>query len=233
MKITKHGENLWQLTRLGAFSCYLVRDDARLLLVDTGLSGSAPAIAEAAAAIGLPITHILLTHAHGDHVGSLDALAALLPDADLVVHARTAPFLRGEMALLPEEPQAKLRGSFVRVATAPARLLQPGDMVGPLQVVAAPGHTPDHIAFWDDRDGTLLGGDAFQVQGGVAVSGQLRWLFPFPAMATWHPPTALDAAIALRALAPRRLAVGHGAVLEHPLPAMSAAIKHAERRIHG
>ena len=233
MKVTQHGSNLWQLTRLWAFNCFLVRDGDGLLLVDTGLSGSAAAIQQTAVEIGLPITAILITHAHGDHVASLDALAALLPTATVAVHARTAPFLRGEMALLPDEPQAKLRGGYVTATTEPARLLAPGDTVGPLQVVATPGHTPDHIAFWDERDGTLLAGDAFQTRGGIAVSGQLRWRFPFPALATWHHPTALASAKALRDLAPRRLAVGHGPVLENPDSAMRKAIATAERKIDG
>lgn len=50
-------------------------------------------------------------------------------------------------------------------------------------MVAAPGHTPDQIAFFDERDRTLIAGDAFQTQGGTAVSGVMRKRFPFPAMA--------------------------------------------------
>jgi hypothetical protein len=43
-------------------------------------------------------------------------------------------------------------------------------------------------------------------------------------MATWHRPTALATARSLRALEPRRLAVGHGRVVEAPAAAMDAAI---------
>jgi glyoxylase-like metal-dependent hydrolase (beta-lactamase superfamily II) len=106
----------------------------------------------------------------------------------------------------------------------------PGDHVGSLTVVAAPGHTPGHLAFLDTRDGTLIAGDAFQTRGGIAVAGTLRPLFPFPALATWHPPTALASAQMLRALLPTRLAVGHGAVLDDPLPAMDRAIARAEQQ---
>jgi glyoxylase-like metal-dependent hydrolase (beta-lactamase superfamily II) len=101
--------------------------------------------------------------------------------------------------------------------------------VGSLEVVASPGHSPDHIAFFDTRDGSLIAGDAFQTRGGVAVSGTVKPLFPFPAMGTWHRPTALESARALRALAPTRLAVGHGTVLDQPLEAMDRAIAEAER----
>jgi glyoxylase-like metal-dependent hydrolase (beta-lactamase superfamily II) len=46
-------------------------------------------------------------------------------------------------------------------------------------------------------------------------------------MATWHRPTALETAKALRKLDPKRLAPGHGKVVESPAAAMDAAIAKA------
>lgn len=231
MKITPITNNLWQLTRLGAFSCYLVREAEGLTLVDTNLVGSAKGILAAAQTLGMPITRVALTHAHGDHVGSLDAIAQQLPNLEIGFTARTAKFLRGELTLRADEPQAKLRGSFVTRTTQPTHTLAAGDHFGSLRVVAAPGHTPDLIAFWDERDGTLIAGDAFQTQASLAVSGVMRWRFPFPAMATWHLPTAVQSALALRALQPKHLAVGHGPVLAAPLAAMDAAIAEAQAKV--
>ena len=231
MKTTPHGSYLFQLTRLGAFNCYLVREDDGFTLVDTGLSGSAPAIMAAAQKLGAPILRIAMTHAHVDHVGSLDALHALLPDAEVSISARDARFLTGDHRLDPDEPQVKLRGGYPICATKPTRLLAPGDHVGSLEVIASPGHTPGHIAFLDMRDRTLIAGDAFQTLGGIAVAGTVRPLFPLPAMSTWHKALSLRSAQALRALEPSRLAVGHGRVLEAPLPAMDHAIAVAERRL--
>jgi glyoxylase-like metal-dependent hydrolase (beta-lactamase superfamily II) len=234
MRFTNHGDYLVQLTRyprMFPVNCYLVREDDGLTLVDAGLGGSAEAILEAARAIGLPIQRIVLTHAHGDHIGSVDALHQLLPAAEIMVSARDARFLAGDMRLEPEEPQAKLRGDYRTIAARPTRLLSDGDRVASLQVVGAPGHTPGHIALFDTRDGTLIAGDAFQTRAGVAVAGTVRPLFPFPAMATWHRPTALASARRLRALEPARLAVGHGEVLERPLPAIDGAIDVAARAV--
>ncbi len=233
MKVTQHGQNLWQLTRLGAFNCYLVREAEGLTLIDTNMSGSGRGILQAAQGVGLPITRVTLTHAHADHAGSLDAVCAQLPEAEVAFTARTAAFLQGQRDLKADEPQAKLRGSFVNRTTKATRLLQAGDMLGSLRVVAAPGHTPDQVAFYDERDGSLIAGDAFQTQAGTAVAGVRRWLFPFPAMATWHLPTALATAVALHALTPARLAVGHGRVLEGPLASMNAAIQVAEKMVNG
>ncbi|HRQ40951.1 MAG TPA: MBL fold metallo-hydrolase [Chloroflexota bacterium] len=232
MKITQYGENLWQLTRMGMFNCYLVAEADGLTLVDTGMSGSGKGILQAAQGLGLPIKRVTLTHAHADHAGSLDEVCGQLAGVEVALAARTAVFLQGQRDLEPDEPQAKLRGGFIKSATQPTRKLQSGDMLGSLRVVAAPGHTPDQIAFYDERDGTLIAGDAFQTMGGTAVAGIMRWSFPFPAMATWHLPTALATAVALRALNPTRLAVGHGRVLADPLPAMVAAIHVAEAKVN-
>ena len=234
MKTTVHGDHLIQLTRFPVFfpiNCYLVREGDGFTLLDTGIGGGAGAILAAARAAGGPIVRIALTHAHADHVGALDALYAELPDAEVAITARDARFLRGERGLDPGEPDTKPRGSFKTCATRPTRILAPGDRVGSLEVVAAPGHTPGHVAFFDPRDGTLIAGDAFQTRGGVAVSGVMRLTFPFIAFATWHAPTALHSARALRALDPARLATGHGAVLEAPLPALDRAIEVAARKI--
>jgi glyoxylase-like metal-dependent hydrolase (beta-lactamase superfamily II) len=233
MKVRQITPHLLQLTWWGMFNSYLVREDGGFTAIDTGLNQSAAGIMQTAAGYSLPITRLTLTHAHGDHVGSLDQLAAALPDAEVVFTERTARFLQGDLTLADGEPQADLRGSFVRRQTEPGRFLVPGEKLGSLQVIAAPGHTPDHVAFLDARDGTLIAGDAFQTQAGIAVSGVMRWLFPFPAAATWHLPTALETAIRLRALRPTRLAVGHGRMLVDPLEAMDRAIQAAEGKIDG
>jgi glyoxylase-like metal-dependent hydrolase (beta-lactamase superfamily II) len=234
MRITNHGDYLVQLTRFPRVfpvNCYLVREDDGLTLIDTGIPGNAPAILAAAGELGQPIRRIVLTHAHGDHLGVLDALHQLLPDAEVLVSARDTRFLTGDMSLDADEPQTKLRGAYQTIASRPTRLLADGDRIGSLQVIATPGHTPGHIALFDARDGTLIAGDAFQTRAGIAVSGTIRWLFPFPAMATWNRPTALASARRLRALNPARLAVGHGDVLEQPNEAIDRAIATTTREL--
>lgn len=224
MKVTQHGDYLAKLTRYWFVNCYLVREDDDLTLIDASLPGSAPGILDAAKQLGAPITRIILTHAHMDHCGSLDALHAALPDAAVYAGARESRFLAGDMDLDESEPQFPLKGGYVQPKTTPTDLLEPGDRVGSLEVYASPGHTPGHIALLDTRDQTLIAGDAWVTLGGVAVSGKLT-IFPLPALATWHKATALQSAKALRALNPARLAVGHGKVLESPGAQMDAAIR--------
>jgi glyoxylase-like metal-dependent hydrolase (beta-lactamase superfamily II) len=228
MKIVRHSPNLLRLTRLGAVNAFLVIEDDGLTLVDTTLPRGQDAILAAARELDRPIARIALTHAHGDHVGSLDALAAALPNATVAISARDARFLAGDKSLDPDEPQSKLSGDYKQVETRPGVLLAPGDRVGSLEVVAAPGHTPGHIAFLDTRDRTLIAGDAYSTLGGVATTAKINPRFPLPAFATWDKPTALRTARELRGLDPARLAVGHGNVVERPGAAMDAAIARAE-----
>jgi glyoxylase-like metal-dependent hydrolase (beta-lactamase superfamily II) len=231
MKMTASGKNLFQLTRLVAFNCYFVREDDGLTLIDTNMSGQAQAIMQEAQKLGMPIERIVLTHAHIDHVGSLDALHETLPNVQVAISARDARFLTGDKSLDSSEPQTVLRGGYPICKTKPDLFLHEGDRIGSLEVIATPGHTPGHITFFDTRDRSLIAGDAFQTQGGVAVSGTVEWLFPLPAFATWNKGLALESARKLLALQPSLLAVGHGRMLSNPQEAMERAIRIMEQNL--
>jgi glyoxylase-like metal-dependent hydrolase (beta-lactamase superfamily II) len=220
-------DNITRVTRLGFVNAYIVREDDGLTLVDTMLPRSSKPILGAAERLGAPIVRIALTHAHADHIGSLDELAAAVPGVEVLISTRDARFLTKDMSLDPGEPNDKLRGGYPGAKTRPTRTFEAGDMVGSLEVVASPGHTPGHVAFLDRRDGTLLAGDAYSTLGGVATPAKINPRFPLVYLATWHRPTALESARALRALDPRRLAPGHGRIVDSPATAMDEAIAKA------
>jgi glyoxylase-like metal-dependent hydrolase (beta-lactamase superfamily II) len=235
VKISHHGPRLVQLTRYPAvfpMNCYLVREDDGLTLVDSTMSSPAADVSHMVRELGLELRRVALTHAHGDHAGGVAGVRKLFPGIEVSIGEREARLLAGDKSLDPAETQTPVKGFFPGVDWKPDRLLNPGDRVGSLEVVASPGHTPGHIAFLDVRDRTVIAGDAFQTRGGIAVSGVVRPLFPFVALATWHKPTALRSAEMLRKLAPTRLAVGHGAVLTDPEATMDRAIDTA-RRVFG
>lgn len=216
-----------RITRLGFVNAYLVTEEDGYTLVDTLLPRSAKLILTTAARTGRPIRRIVLTHAHGDHIGSLDQLAAALPKAEVIISARDARLLAKDRTMDPGEPGSKLRGSYRGAKTRPTRTVVAGERIGSLEVIAAPGHTPGHIALLDTRDRTLICGDAFTTIGGVETTAHLNWRFPFATLATWDRPTELASARALRALEPTRLFVGHGKLVHEPLAAMDAAIARA------
>jgi glyoxylase-like metal-dependent hydrolase (beta-lactamase superfamily II) len=223
---------LTRVSRFGIVNAFLVEEEDGLTLVDTTIGGgrAAKAILAAAAELNRPIVRIALTHAHQDHIGGLDALAAELPGIEVTISTRDARLLAKNTTTDPgEPPEAKLRGAYPGAKTQPTRTLSAGDRVGSLEVIAAPGHTPGHVAFLDTRDNTLIAGDAFSTLGGVATTAKINPRFPLPALATWHRPTALETARTLRALDPARLAVGHGKTIDSPAAAMDAAIAKAAR----
>jgi len=237
MKIHAISEYAHQFTRLGLVNCYLVRESDSFTLIDTTVPGGAKTIIAAARAIAqVPIARLLLTHAHGDHIGSLDALAAALGQPQVAIGKREARLLPKKPAqdrsLDSSEAQCKLKGGFSGAATAPTHLLSDGELYGSLRVVASPGHTPGHLAFLDERDGTLYAGDAVVTVGGtVHVVGFGPWYFPFAGMATWHRPTALASAKRLAELPIRRYAVGHGRIVEGGPELLRDAIRRAEAKL--
>jgi len=224
VRVVQETKNLFRLTRFGMINCFLVREDDGFTLVDTGLGGSAPGIRDAAQRMGVAICRIVLTHAHIDHLGSLDALAREYPRMEFAVGQRESRLLRKDFSLDRGESGKKLLG-FPGAKLPPTILLSDGDRVGSLQAIFSRGHTPGHMAYLDVRDGSLIAGDAFTTQMGVIAAGVLKFYFPFPRLFSWNREYAAESAKKLRNLKPARLAVGHGKTIESPLAAMDEAIE--------
>src|SRR3954452_22941157 len=111
MKTTPITENLTQLTRLRFVNAFLVREDDGFTLVDTTTGGAADALIAAAEQAGGAIRRIALTHGHGDHVGSVDALKARLGNAvEVLMPELDARILAGEDVV-----EGKLPGSWPKV----------------------------------------------------------------------------------------------------------------------
>jgi glyoxylase-like metal-dependent hydrolase (beta-lactamase superfamily II) len=91
---------------------------------------------------------------------------------------------------------------------------------GRLEIIATPGHSPDHLCFFDREAGDLYCGDLAR-QGGTIViparkGGDLR---------------AYLASLALvREMAPRRLLPGHGPIVDDPAALIDEYIAHRQKR---
>lgn len=121
---------------------YLIGHD-RLAVIDPGPLDDRHLAAVLAAAAGRPITHVLVTHAHRDHVGGLAAMLAAT-GAVSVGMARTT---RHETTGASSPSGA----SFVDWSFAPDLDLAPGARLDcgdvTLEAVHTPGHAPDHMSF--------------------------------------------------------------------------------------
>ncbi|WNS45098.1 MBL fold metallo-hydrolase [Paenibacillus sp. MMS20-IR301] len=234
MRVTQEGylHQLTWLPRLFPVNCYLIEEEQELTLIDAGMPFSTQGILRESARLNKPLSRIVLTHAHADHVGALDKLKQLLPEAKVYISERDAALLAGDRSLRDGEPQLPIKGSVpAKVVTRPDILLYDGDTVGSLRAISTPGHTPGSMSFQDQRSGALIAGDAFQTFRGMAVAGKKVASFPFPAMATWSFGQALASAHKLIALAPSVLAAGHGDLVKNPVEIMKQAAAEAAKAL--
>lgn len=229
MKARQIAPGTYQLTFLGFCNCYLVREDDGFTLIDTALPGSADKIMHAARQFGSQICRILLTHAHADHIGSLDKLHSLMGKVDVAIPPREAPLLHKDLSLRPGEPQQKPKGSFSGATTRPTHTLTEDELYGSLRCIATPGHTPGHFSYLDERTGVLFAGDAL-----VSIGGELNvvtnppWFFPLAKIATWDKNLARASAQKLTGYAPKGFANGHGRYISDP-NALTEALQRANK----
>ncbi len=155
-----------------------VIDAGDLTVIDTGTPGSAKHILAAAHQLGRPpadIRHILLTHMHADHTGSLKALKEATGATAHMHPADAALTQRGEV-MRPARPGPgilrRLLFHLSGLGMFPTRVeaatveheLQDGQVLpfaGDLQVIYTPGHSQGHVAFlWPHEGGVLFAGDS-------------------------------------------------------------------------
>ena len=141
-------------------NCYLVRREGsdRALLIDPG--DEAPKLQAAMDELGVEPEAILLTHTHFDHIGAVAPLA----------RATGAPVYcpREELPVLAD-PSAFFGAMFGPVEGWEAEHALDGgqrlQLAGfDVDVVATPGHSPDHVTFL--IDGALFSGDVL-FQGSI------------------------------------------------------------------
>jgi glyoxylase-like metal-dependent hydrolase (beta-lactamase superfamily II) len=109
-------EGLWQVN-LGAVNAFLL-DQGELTLIDTGLPKSEDKIVAAIESIGKKVTdlkHIIVTHCHPDHAGSVAALKRM-SGARVYMHPTDAAMVRrGETARPMTVAPGLLRGLMYRL----------------------------------------------------------------------------------------------------------------------
>jgi glyoxylase-like metal-dependent hydrolase (beta-lactamase superfamily II) len=164
---------VWEIP-LGFVNAFLVDSEAGLVLIDTGVPGSAKRILEAIDRLGrrpADIRHILVTHCHGDHAGGLAELKRLT-GATAVMHPDDAALVRAGRCMRPLHPSPGLFGAIVSrlarrlapTAIEPAEVeheLRDGESFAGLRAIHAPGHCLGQHAFlWPHHGGVLFAADA-------------------------------------------------------------------------
>ncbi|GAB2557380.1 MBL fold metallo-hydrolase [Gracilibacillus alcaliphilus] len=232
MKISKY-KNLYQITYLPTMfpiNCFVIEQEQKLLVIDMGVRPFADQVKKISEQTGKKVSHLLLTHAHADHVNGVPHFRQLFPDVSIGISKRDSLLLTGDFELKKGESQKKIKGGFPNTQIPFDFTMEDKEQIEGISVVESPGHTPGSISFYEPNHQLLIVGDAFQIRGGLAVSGTLNLLFPFPKFATWDEDKALNSAKRLTAFQPKLLAVGHGNMRQEPQQAMQQAIQKAESR---
>lgn len=132
----------WSQVSLGFVSAYVLVRGNEAAVVDTGNPGSADEIGAALAGLGVgygDVGHVVLTHHHPDHIGSLNDVLTEAPGATAYAGA----------------------ADIENIASPnPLRAVGDGDDVFGLQIIDTPGHTPGSISVLDTGIGLLVAGDA-------------------------------------------------------------------------
>lgn len=164
------------LISAGRSNSYLLVGDT-LALVDTGLPGQEDGVLTAIEKVGRKpkeISHILITHAHMDHMGSIAALRKV-SGARVVASSRESDYLQGlkkTWTMGREGPAGKifkvvlylLETFAFRYAPVtvdiPCRGGELIDCFGGIRVIASPGHSPGSLSYYQKEQKILFTGDA-------------------------------------------------------------------------
>lgn len=148
------------------------------------------------------LAQVLVTHAHSDHALG----AATIRDAHphVTFHKMVWP---GQDERFPVDWQALDDG---------ARIDLGGDS---LEALHTPGHSPDHLAFWHERSGTLFAGDLVMAAGSVMIPSRGGDLGEY-----------LRSIERIRALQPARLLPAHGPAIHEPERFLRRYLEHRRTR---
>jgi glyoxylase-like metal-dependent hydrolase (beta-lactamase superfamily II) len=179
-------------------AAYVVVRGSEVAIVDTLVSGNAERIGGVVQAAGLgwdAVRHVIITHYHPDHAGSLADVSDLAPQAAVWAGAPDIPRIPLAREIRPAADGAEVFG---------------------LRIVATPGHTEGHISVLDPTASTLVVGDA-----AFNLGGQLLDVFP---QSTANADQARDSIRKLGTLGFERALFAHGSPVERGASAALARL---------
>ncbi|SHK16166.1 Glyoxylase, beta-lactamase superfamily II [Nocardiopsis flavescens] len=239
--ITPLGDDIFAIDTMlagypGIVSSYLIRTE-RPCIIEVGTAGSARVLHDAVLALGLSpadLATIVVTHIHLDHAGGTGDMAALFPNAEIVVHERGARHLADPGRLMRSAAMVwgdRLDTLFGRMHPTEARRIRSVGRTGEIDLGGgrtlsthyAPGHAKHHMGLVDSLTGDLYVGDALGVYN--QLTGDIRPATPPP---DFDLPACLDTLRLFSDIGAQRLMFSHfGAVGD-----VAETIDRAEAELH-
>jgi glyoxylase-like metal-dependent hydrolase (beta-lactamase superfamily II) len=216
--VKRIAHNLYVIEGLRGANVYVLGSDAALTLVDAGMAGDVDKIVAQIEEGGYDpsqLESILVTHVHTDHIGGVPKLVRRL-GVGVMAYREEVPYLEGKenlptsswlqraMRWLGDLLPGEDRGIEV------ARDLQDGetlDLLGGLQVIHTPGHTPGSMSLYQAERGILFCGDLLFNGHPLTGRGGLRYA---PRAFSVDPEEVKQSVRELAGLQVRILCTGHG-----------------------
>lgn len=162
---------------LGATAFLIVEDE--LTLIDAGLAGSSRLLRWYLGRLGRQqdeLTRIVCTHAHPDHIGGVRELVTG-PHVEVLMHPADSERLKVGVREVLARPALGPLVMFLTRGPEDARPIRDGDVLpvlGGLEVVHTPGHTPGSVCLYARALRLLFVGDVLQViRGRLSLPSRL------------------------------------------------------------
>ena len=183
--VTPLNSNTWQISlpflgEEGIIGSYLLVGGNELAIIDPGPGSMIEPLLDAIRQAGFDpqdVTHLLATHVHLDHAGSVGSLVKHMPRAKVYAHSKGVPHLLDTTKVVASATRIygdRMQQLWGEIESTPADRLQTmegGDTLNVagrrLEVHYTPGHAVHHVVFFDAHSGDLFAGDT----AGVRLQG--------------------------------------------------------------
>lgn len=202
LKVEQISPHIWRLHAwiLIDLNVWLIKEREGLVLIDTGFFMGGQILKAIENLQAGPLIKILLTHGHGDHVGSIRKIVKKT-NVPVFAHRVEIPYMTGR---IPYPGNKKTKVFVPNDMAQPLKEDEQGNLlnIGSLQPYFTPGHSPGHVVYYHEEDHVLLSGDLF-----TSKKGRLHRPMPW---FTANMMEAIESGVIVQQIKPKRVEVTHG-----------------------